>query len=89
VATKNKALLKFGYMTFVLEAKAAAVLFQELVASGVEMFDTEWNGDTKVSEPRVKPIERDAVSLQILSEEQYALGKLLYAADVDKKGEAK
>lgn len=89
MATKNKALLKIGYMTFVLEAKAAATLFQELVASGVEMFDTTWNNDTRVSEPRVKPIERDAVSLQILPEEQYALGKLLHAAEVDNKGETK
>jgi hypothetical protein len=37
----------------------------------------------------VKPAERDVVSLQMLPEEQYALGKLLYAADVDKKGESK
>ena len=72
-----------------LEAKAAATVFQVLVESGMEMFDTTWNSETKLSEPMVKPAERDGVLLQMLSEEQYALGKLLYAADVDKKGESK
>lgn len=89
MAGKNKAILKIGYLTFVLEAKTAATLFQVLVESGMEMFDTTWNSETKTSEPMVKPADRDVVSLQMLSEEQYALGKLLYAADVDKKGESK
>jgi len=89
MAGKNKAILKIGYLTFVLEAKTAATLFQVLVESGMEMFDTTWNSETRTAEPMVKPAERDVVSLQMLSEEQYALGKLLYAADVDKKGESK
>ena len=89
MAGKNKAILKIGYLTFVLEAKTAATLFQVLVESGMEMFDTTWNSETKTSEPMVKPADRDVVLLQMLSEEQYALGKLLYAADVDKKGESK
>ena len=89
MAGKNKAILKIGYLTFVLEAKTAATLFQVLVESGMEMFDTTWNSETKTSEPMVKPVDRDVVLLQMLSEEQYALGKLLYAADVDKKGESK
>lgn len=89
MAGKNKAILKIGYLTFVLEAKTAATLFQVLVESGMEMFDTTWNSETKLSEPMVKPAERDVVVLQMLPEEQYALGKLLYAADVDKKGESK
>ena len=90
MAGKNKAILKIGYLTFVLEAKTAATLFQVLVESGMEMFDTTWNSETKVSEPQVKPAERDGVLLQMLSEEQYALGKLLYAADVaNKQGDSK
>jgi hypothetical protein len=90
MAGKNKATLKIGYLTFVLEAKAAATLFQVLVESDMEMFDTTWNSETKLSEPMVKPAERDVVSLQMLPEEQYALGKLLYAADVaNKQGDSK
>jgi hypothetical protein len=89
MAGKNKAILKIGYLTFVLDPKAAAGVFQVLVENGMEMFDTTWNSETKLSEPMVKPAERDVVTLQMLSEEQYALGKLLYAADVDKKGESK
>jgi len=89
MAGKNKAILKIGYLTFVLDPKAAAGVFQVLVENGMEMFDTTWNSETKTSEPMVKPADRDVVTLQMLSEEQYALGKLLYAADVDKKGESK
>jgi hypothetical protein len=89
MAGKNKAILKIGYLTFVLDPKAAAGVFQVLVENDMEMFDTTWNSETKLSEPMVKPAERDVVTLQMLSEEQYALGKLLYAADVDKKGESK
>lgn len=90
MAGKNKATLKIGYLTFVLEAKAAATVFQVLVESGMEMFDTTWNSETKLAEPMVKPAERDGVLLQMLSEEQYALGKLLYAADIaNKQGDSK
>jgi hypothetical protein len=89
MASKNKAVLKIGYMTFVMEAKAAATLFPLLVEGGGEMYDTHWNPETRESEPRIKPMEVGAISLQMLAEETYALGKLLYAAEIANKGEAK
>jgi len=89
MATKNKVMLRIGYTNFVVDAKAAAAFFPLLVESGAEAYDTHWNAETKESEPRIKPVDMDAISLQILSEEKYALGKLLYAAEIANKGEAK
>lgn len=85
MASKNRALLKIGYMTFVMETKAAAAIFPLLVDSGIESYDTHWNPETKESEPRVKPADVGAISLQIMPEETYAMGKLLYAAEIATK----
>ena len=89
MATKNKVMLRIGYTSFVVDAKAAAAFFPLLVESGVEVYETYWNAETKESEPRIKPVDMDAISLQILPEEKYALGKLLYAAEIANQGETK
>lgn len=89
-AKKHKMILSLGYNDFVLDADAAIELFKTL-SSGVELYESVWNGETRKAEPRVKPmmVDDNTIKLRMLPEESYAMGKLLYAADQSKQGESK
>ena len=88
--SKGKVLLKIGYTQFVMESRTATTMFQMLADTGVELYDPKWNNETRKQEPRVKETDASLVSLSILSAEDYAVGKLLHAADeAAKQGEAK
>jgi hypothetical protein len=91
MATKDehRAILTIGYHRFIMDAKSAAALFPVLAASGMEMYEETWNDTDKVCEPRVVPISKDLVKLNMLSNEAYGMGKLLYAASLNKQGESK
>jgi hypothetical protein len=82
VAKPVKMILTLGYNNFILEAEAAMELFK-MLSGGVELYDTVWNNDTRKQEPRVKPMDIDdnSLKLRMLTEETYALGKLLYATE--------
>ncbi len=79
--TEHKAVISIGYVHFVLDAKAATELFLVLTGGNVERYDDKWNSSTKLSEPRVMPVERDAIKITILDHARYALGKLLYTQE--------
>ncbi len=82
VTKPMKMILSLGYQNFILDADAAMELFKAL-SNGVELYDVAWNSESKKQEPRVKPIDIDdnSLKLRVLSEEKYALGKMLYAAE--------
>lgn len=82
----SKAILHIGYHQFILEPKAATELFLGLTNGTVERFDTKWNKETNMSEPRVKPVDSNEIRVSLLTEEIYAMGKLLYAAEQSNKG---
>jgi hypothetical protein len=86
---EHKAILSIGYRQFVMDAKSAAVLFTTLTASGIELYEDKWNPETKVSEPCVAPVSTTEIRLGVLAKESYAMGKLLYAASLNKQGETK
>lgn len=82
VTKPTRMILSLGYHNFILDADAAMELFKVL-SSGVELYDVAWNSESKKQEPRVKPMDIDdnSLKLRMLTEETYALGKLLYAAE--------
>lgn len=83
----KRVVLKLGYSQYVVPAEVGTALFSAL--TDCEMFTEEWNKDTQSSEPKVSPVDHTAISLSVLPEEKYALGKMIYAAKQTKKGEDK
>lgn len=74
---ENKIILKIGHRQFIMKAEAGISLFKMLSETGLEVFDPEWNKETKTTEPRVKMVGPDDITLCMLTPEQYAMGKLL------------
>jgi hypothetical protein len=90
---KGKLLLKVGYTQFIMEPQTATALFHALAGSELEMYESKWNSETKMSEPRVKMASDNLITLSMITPEQYAMGKLLQKADIlavetNQKGEA-
>lgn len=73
--------LKIGYTQFVMDVGQATTLFSLLVNGAKETLDYQWNSNTSKSEPRVKPLNVDMFSINVLPKEVYAMGKMLQAAD--------
>ena len=82
----KRVILTFGYQKFIMSVEAGTALFTAL--SDCEEYTTEWDSDVGASVPKVSPVKVDEISLSVLSEEQYALGKLTYAAKQTKQGAA-
>lgn len=91
MATAKKSIrmiLTLGYTKYIISADAAALLVNMFSEGGVEEYSQQYE-DGK-NRPRVKPTEMAGLSLMWLSDEEYALGKLLQAADDNiNQGEAK
>jgi hypothetical protein len=79
--SKSKALLKMGYVQFVMDVKTATTLFESMTNGNLELFDTLWVKEKNSHEPRVKMLSEDFITLSILPNETYAMGKLLHKAD--------
>jgi hypothetical protein len=80
-AKSGRAILRIGYTDFIMDAKVATELFTSLASGNVEIYEEKWVNNAKGSEPRVTQAGVDLVTLRVLSEDKYAMGKLLQAAD--------
>ena len=83
----NKVILHLGYYRYVLDPKVATELFLALTKETVERFDDKWNSEMRKQEPRVLPTDSTEIKITLLPEADYAMGKLLYAAEQSNKGE--
>jgi hypothetical protein len=83
----KRVVLTLGYMKYVLPAEAGTALF--LALTDCEEYTANWDSTAQASIPEVFPVKADAISLSVLTEEQYAIGKLTYAAKQTKQGETK
>lgn len=84
----DHAILRIGYVAYILELDEATVLFKALTTGRAEKYEANWDSNTKAYVPKVSPVEPDTIKLEYLDEGQYALGKVVYAAEQQDKGEA-
>ena len=80
-----KAILKMGYVQFVLSPETAAKVFTLIMNDRAEVLTGEWKSDTSTTEHKVQPIKADELTLSPMPREQYALAKLLSKADQTKE----
>lgn len=85
----GRVLLRIGYTDFIVDPKVATELFTTLASGNLELYEEKWNGSSQQSEPRVSQPGIDLVTLRVLSEDKYAMGKLLQAAEDKDKGAKK
>ena len=83
----KRVVLTMGYMKYVLPAEAGTALF--LALTDCEEYTANWDSTAQASIPKIFPVKADAISLSVLTEEQYAMGKMVYAAEQTKQGETK
>lgn len=83
----KRVVLSMGYLKYVLSAEAGTALF--LALTDCEEYTTEWDSTAQASIPRISPAKVDGIGLSVISEEQYAMGKMVYAAEQTKQGENK
>lgn len=78
-----KVILEIGYKKYVINVEIAAMLLPLFADTALECYDTKWENGTTT--PRVFPADTTAVGIAFLSDKDYALGKMLYAADEQAK----
>lgn len=81
--TPQLAVLTFGYQKFIMEAEAATQLFLRL--RNVETLEEKWESNINGTRAIVKPADGDAIKLEYLAPEKYAMGKFNYAASQNTK----
>lgn len=83
-----RAILSIGGSLLIVDQAVAVAFIQALNTPTFERYDTVYRNGEFV--PVVRPWGSGTVSIQLLTDEQYALGKLQYAAEEKtKQGESK
>lgn len=87
----QKVVIRIGWTDFVLNIEAGIALFKAVET--LEKQETRYNNTTKQHEVFISPVEPGSITMQFLSNETYAMGKLLHKADevansTKKEGEA-
>lgn len=77
-AKDQKVVIRIGWTDFVFNIDAGLALFK--MVETLEKMETRYNEDTKKSEPLISTLEPGSLTMQFLSNEDYAIGKLLYKA---------
>ena len=78
----KKALLSVGYKKIVIDMDTAVMFLKSMEI--MESFDTKYAAGETIE---MIGGNRETVSVEPLSEDRYAMGKLLYQAEMEKKKE--
>lgn len=85
---KNKAVLKIGYIDFIVDYDIGAQVFGLMAGGELEVLENKYDSAADKSYTLVRPSGQGDLSLSGLNKEIYSMGRLTYAAEQKSKGEA-